>query len=101
MNAELGLNPKHPKPLHFRRGEPPLEVKDGRQLLAWAVDLHGGRYGESDTYPQWCVVQWLAPSAAHNPRWLWSVPGRVTSVQIFGWIELPWSDLWGKYGADA
>lgn len=78
----------------LRRDPPP---DNGDQFLAWAVDLHGNGFRQRSERPRWCVVQWAAEYRGGEPYWRWSVPGRSTSVEVIGWLPMPWTDEFGEF----
>ncbi len=69
----------------LRHDDPPKD----RQFLAWATE------GRQNREARWCVVQWN--DAYYAQYWEWSVPGYSTSVEVLGWMELPWNDVYGDY----
>jgi hypothetical protein len=74
--------------------EPP---KDGRQFLAWAIDLHGEGFRKPAKRARWCVVFWGDPlfrdgDLEEDKEFMWTFPGCTTCVEVLGWIELPWND---------
>ena len=77
---------------------PETAPQDGRQFIAWAIDENGNGRNRPADDPRWCVVQW-APTfpGVGVSYWKWSSPGRSTSVQIIGWLDLPWNDVYGDY----
>ncbi len=75
---------------------PETAPDDGRQFAAWGIDLHAQGYRQPDDEPRWCIVQWSPDYIGGDPFWRWSVPGRSTSIEILGWVELPWNDRYGN-----
>jgi hypothetical protein len=81
-------------PPGLRMDAPP---EDGSQIVAWAIDLHGMGFNEPADEARWVIAQFAPSYRGGKPYWSWSVPGRVTSVKVLGWLPLPCKDLMGRY----
>jgi hypothetical protein len=85
-----------PLPAGLRTDAPP---EDGCQIVAWAVDLSGKDSATVDDAPRWVIAQFVPAYPGGRPYWQWAVPGRVTRVEILGWLPLPCLDGPGRHAA--
>lgn len=81
-------------PEGLRTDAPPENPR--QQILAWGIDQHGLGFNKEGQRPRWMIVQWHRAAFYGGPYWLWSVPGRATSVRILGWLPLPALDSAGE-----
>ncbi len=93
MGVRFSFSSKHDIPPGLRTDRPP---EDGRQIVAWGIDLHGFGYSRPTAEPRWMIVQFARDYPSGAAYWQWAVPGRVTAVSILGWIALPENDYFGN-----
>lgn len=74
---------------------PETAPDDGRQFLAWGIDEHAYGYRQPDDEPRWCIVQFAPEYIGGDPFWRWTFSGGSTSVNVLGWMEIPWTDRYG------
>lgn len=82
-------------PAGLRRDPPP---QDGRQFVAWALDLRQRMHQGPDDEPfppRWMIVQFAADWRTGPRYWRCQTPGYSTSVQVLGWMPLPENDNLG------
>jgi hypothetical protein len=67
--------------------EPPTD----RQFIAWGVEKTVDNTPTAQ--PRWWLVGWGADSETGAAYWRSSTQGQSVSIEIIGWLDLPWDDF--------